>query len=81
MNSIYTPSAISLHSLIIIDPDSHLQAAKAKRKVIFKRAESYVKEYLSKEKDEIKLKRAARAAGDFYVPAEPKVYFVVRIRG
>ncbi|PPQ66448.1 hypothetical protein CVT26_011206 [Gymnopilus dilepis] len=57
------------------------KASKAKRKVIFKRAESYVKEYLSKEKEEIRLKRAARAGGDFYVPAQPKVYFVVRIRG
>ena len=49
--------------------------------MIFKRAESYVKEYLDKEQDEIRLKRAARSAGDFYVPAAPKVYFVVRIRG
>jgi large subunit ribosomal protein L7e len=57
------------------------KAQKAKRKVIFKRAESYVKEYLAKEKEEIRLKRAARAAGDFYVPAQPKVYFVIRIRG
>ncbi|KAJ7632795.1 60S ribosomal protein L7 [Roridomyces roridus] len=57
------------------------KAGKAKRKVIFKRAESYVKEYLNKEKEEIRLKRAARTAGDFYVPAQPKVYFVVRIRG
>jgi large subunit ribosomal protein L7e len=57
------------------------KASKAKRKVIFKRAESYVKEYLSKEKEEIRLKRAARTVGDFYVPAQPKVYFVVRIRG
>jgi large subunit ribosomal protein L7e len=57
------------------------KASKAKRKVIFKRAESYVKEYLSKEKEEVRLKRAARTAGDFYVPAQPKVYFVVRIRG
>lgn len=40
-----------------------------------------MKEYLSQEKEEIRLKRAARATGDFYVPAEPKVYFVVRIRG
>jgi large subunit ribosomal protein L7e len=40
-----------------------------------------VKEYLAKEKDEIRLKRAARTAGDFYVPAQPKVYFVIRIRG
>ena len=59
----------------------HCQAAKSKRKVIFKRAESYVKEYLNKEKEEIRLKRAARAAGDFYVPAQAKVYFVIRIRG
>lgn len=58
-----------------------MQAAKAKRKVIFKRAESYVKEYLAKEKEEIRLKREARAAGDYYVPAQAKVYFVVRIRG
>ena len=58
-----------------------MQAAKAKRKVIFKRAESYVKEYLAKEKEAIRLKRDARAAGDYYVPAQAKVYFVVRIRG
>lgn len=57
------------------------QASKTKRKVIFKRAESYVKEYLSKEKEEIRLKRAARQAGNFYVPAQAKVYFVIRIRG
>ncbi|KAI6150482.1 60S ribosomal protein L7 [Pisolithus tinctorius] len=57
------------------------KAAKAKRKVIFKRAEAYVKEYLEKEREEIRLKRVARSSGDFYVPAEPKVYFVIRIRG
>ncbi|KAF9013965.1 ribosomal protein L30, ferredoxin-like fold domain-containing protein [Cyathus striatus] len=65
----------------IVAASAARKAQKAKRKVIFKRAESYVKEYLSKEKEEIRLKRAARVAGDFYVPAQPKVYFVVRIRG
>ena len=40
-----------------------------------------MKEYLTKEKEEVRLKRAARTAGDFYVPAQPKVYFVIRIRG
>lgn len=40
-----------------------------------------MKEYLNKEKEEIRLKRAARAAGNFYVPSQAKVYFVVRIRG
>ncbi|KAK0450963.1 60S ribosomal protein L7 [Armillaria borealis] len=57
------------------------KASKAKRTVIFKRAEAYVKEYQAKEKEEIRLKRTARRAGDFYVPAQPKVYFVIRIRG
>ncbi|KAL8280837.1 hypothetical protein RQP46_006841 [Phenoliferia psychrophenolica] len=54
---------------------------KAKRQVIFKRAEQYVNEYSKKEREEIRLKRAAKASGDFYVPAQPKVYFVVRIKG
>ncbi|KAM0748791.1 60S ribosomal protein L7 [Meredithblackwellia eburnea MCA 4105] len=54
---------------------------KAKRQVIFKRAESYVNEYNKKEREEIRLRRAAKANGDFYVPAQPKVYFVVRIKG
>ena len=60
---------------------SFFQASKAKRKVVFKRAEAYVKEYLSREKEEIRLKRAARQAGNFYVPSQAKVYFVIRIRG
>jgi hypothetical protein len=35
------------------------------------------KQYLEKEQDEIRLKRAARAAGSFYVPSQAKVYFVM----
>lgn len=34
-----------------------------------------------KERDEIRLARQARKNNDFYVPAEPKLAFVVRIRG
>lgn len=49
--------------------------------MIFKRAEQYVNEYKKKEREEIRLKRAAKAQGDFYVPAQPKVYFVMRIKG
>jgi len=52
-----------------------------KRKEIFKRAEKYAKEYLTKERDEIRLKRDAKKEGNFYVPAEPKLVFVMRIRG
>ncbi|BGP26083.1 60S ribosomal protein L7 [Rhodotorula toruloides] len=54
---------------------------KAKRAVIFKRAEQYVNEYNKKEREEIRLRRQAKANGDFYVPAQPKVYFVMRIKG
>jgi len=57
------------------------KARKSKRQVIFKRAEQYVNEYKRKEREEIRLRRVARAAGDFYVPAEAKVYFVIRLRG
>ncbi|KAG8856065.1 60S ribosomal protein L7 [Tulasnella sp. 330] len=57
------------------------KARVAKRKIIFKRAETYVKEYSDKEKEQVALKRAARAAGDFYVAAQPKLIFVIRIRG
>jgi len=52
-----------------------------KKKVIFKRAEKYVKEYRAKERDEIRLARVAKKSGNFYVPSEPKLAFVIRIRG
>lgn len=57
------------------------QANKEKRKVVFKRAEQYVKESAAREREEIRLRRAAKASGDYYVPAQPKVAFVVRLRG
>ncbi|KAJ3100522.1 60S ribosomal protein L7 [Phlyctochytrium planicorne] len=52
-----------------------------KRKVIFKRAEQYVKEYRSKERDEVRLRRIAKTSGSYYVPGEAKLAFVVRIKG
>ncbi|QSL64614.1 hypothetical protein MERGE_001915 [Pneumocystis wakefieldiae] len=54
---------------------------KAKRNVIFKRAEKYVQEYLENEREEIRLKRLARREGNFYVESEPKLFFVIRIKG
>ncbi|KAG8441933.1 hypothetical protein GDO86_010930 [Hymenochirus boettgeri] len=54
---------------------------KEKRKVIYKRAESYYKEYGQMYRKEVRLARMARKAGNFYVPAEPKLAFVIRIRG
>jgi large subunit ribosomal protein L7e len=58
-----------------------LQANKEKRKVIFQRAEKYVKEYRDAEREKIRLHRLAKTEGNFYVPAEAKLAFVVRIKG
>jgi 60S ribosomal protein uL30 len=52
-----------------------------KRHLIFKRAEEYSREYKKQERDLVRLKREARAKSNFYVPAEAKVAFVIRIRG
>lgn len=57
------------------------QANKEKRGVIFKRAEKYVKEYRDAEREKIRLSRVAKQEGSFYIPAEAKLIFVVRIKG
>ncbi|XP_077592333.1 large ribosomal subunit protein uL30 [Stigmatopora nigra] len=57
------------------------RARKVERKVIYKRAEKYHKEYRTMERREIRLARTARKVGNYYVPAEPKLAFVIRIRG
>jgi len=54
---------------------------RANRKAIFKRAEKYVAEYRSVERDSVRQKRIAKNAGNFYVAPEAKLAFVVRIRG
>ncbi|ORY14774.1 ribosomal protein L30, ferredoxin-like fold domain-containing protein [Clohesyomyces aquaticus] len=54
---------------------------KQKRKTIFTRAEKYVKEYKDAEREKIRLSREAKRSGEFYVPAESKLAFVVRIKG
>ncbi|KAF3941269.1 hypothetical protein ABW19_dt0200098 [Dactylella cylindrospora] len=56
-------------------------ASKAKRETIFKRAETYVKEYRDAEREKVRLTRAAKQDGSFYVPAQPKLAFVIRIKG
>merc|ERR1712241_508125 len=48
---------------------------------IFKRAEKFAKEYQDQERDEIRLRREAKKEGNYYVGAEPKLAFVMRIRG
>ncbi|XP_026866866.1 60S ribosomal protein L7 [Electrophorus electricus] len=57
------------------------KARRVTRKLIYKRAECYHKEYREMYRREIRMHRMARKAGNFYVPAEPKLAFVIRIRG
>lgn len=62
-----------------------LNALKKTRKSIrvaaFKRAEKYAKEYRVAQKNDIRMKRIARNTGSFYLSPEPKLAFVIRIRG
>jgi len=57
------------------------QKASDKRKNIFKRAETYAKEYRTKELDDLRCARQARKHNNFFVPDQPKLAFVMRIRG
>ena len=72
----------SLNRISAIEHAIRLRAERGrKRRMVFQRAEQYVKEYLKKEQDEIRLKREAKKAGNYYVPGESKLAFVIRIRG
>jgi len=51
------------------------------RRLQFKHAEKYVKEYEKSERALINLRRQARSGGHFYRDPEAKLAFVVRIRG
>ncbi|KMS99359.1 hypothetical protein BVRB_2g044840 [Beta vulgaris subsp. vulgaris] len=51
------------------------------RKIIFKRAQQYSKEYENQEKEAISLRREAKLKGGFYVEPEAKLLFIIRIRG
>lgn len=57
------------------------QAKTKSRRVIFQKAEKYVKEYRSQERNLIRMRRQAKNAGNFFVEPEAKLAFVIRIRG
>merc|ERR1719330_1489730 len=50
-------------------------------KAFLERAKTYAAEYAATEQEAIDNRRKAKATGGFYVPAEPKVAVVIRIRG
>eukprot|EP00558_Chaetoceros_sp_UNC1202_P005609 CAMPEP_0197244796 /NCGR_PEP_ID=MMETSP1429-20130617/9800_1 /TAXON_ID=49237 /ORGANISM="Chaetoceros sp., Strain UNC1202" /LENGTH=239 /DNA_ID=CAMNT_0042705207 /DNA_START=45 /DNA_END=764 /DNA_ORIENTATION=+ len=53
----------------------------ADKKQFIANAEKYAAEYAATEKEAVDNRRKAKAAGGFYVAAEPKVALVIRIRG
>jgi len=55
--------------------------SEASKKEAFTRAESYIKQYRDQTASLVTLRRAARKAGTFYVEPEPKLLFVMRLRG
>lgn len=61
--------------------DDKRKKSRENRKLIFKRAEQYAKEYEKQERELIQLKREARLKGGFYVCPEAKLLFIIRIRG
>merc|ERR1712070_919471 len=54
---------------------------RAARRGMYKRAAQYQAEYASIEKSLVRQRRQAKAAGNYFVEPEPKLMFVIRIRG
>jgi len=52
-----------------------------RKREIFRRAESYVKTYRRQQRDLFRIKKMTKAQGNFYVPDEPRLAFVIRTRG
>ena len=51
------------------------------RKAAYANAEKYHKEYQAADEAVVAARRQAKASGSFYVEGEPKVAFVIRIKG
>lgn len=65
-----------------IKDSTHTQKVRnIRRRVIFKRAEQYVKEYRGLQQHVSESKKIAKRTGDYYVEPEAKLAFVIRIRG
>ncbi|KAI8969053.1 ribosomal protein L30, ferredoxin-like fold domain-containing protein [Mycotypha africana] len=88
-NEVYVPETLLKKRKTVEKTDAEKEVEQAKqalekkdaRKLMFKKADAYIKEYRRKENDELRLRRLAKSNGNFYVPAQPKLYFVIRICG
>lgn len=71
---LFTPSS----NLVIL---TTIKANKEKRDALFERTAAYEKEYYEADRAVITAKREAKANGSYYVKAQPKLVFVIRIKG
>jgi 60S ribosomal protein uL30 len=53
----------------------------AKRRRIFKKAAAYQREYAAQTKNNLRMRRAAKANGNYYAEPQARLAFVIRIRG
>lgn len=65
----------------LVQRADQLKKNKRMETLAFKRAEEYAREYIQKEREAIRMKRVARNAGNYYVAEQPKLAFVIRIKG
>eukprot|EP00590_Aulacoseira_subarctica_P008347 CAMPEP_0172415420 /NCGR_PEP_ID=MMETSP1064-20121228/1805_1 /TAXON_ID=202472 /ORGANISM="Aulacoseira subarctica , Strain CCAP 1002/5" /LENGTH=373 /DNA_ID=CAMNT_0013152367 /DNA_START=60 /DNA_END=1181 /DNA_ORIENTATION=+ len=63
------------------DAYAYKKKKEANKKLYMEHAAKYDAEYKDAEKADIEGRRTAKANGGFYVPAEPKLALVIRIRG
>lgn len=74
-------AAAKLSEKAVAEKLARKQANKEKRQALLERTAAYHAEYVANERAIIDAKREAKAAGSYYVDAQPKLVFVVRIKG
>ncbi|WBW72267.1 ribosomal protein L7-like Rlp7 involved in ribosome biogenesis [Schizosaccharomyces osmophilus] len=57
------------------------QSQNKKKNIVFKRAESFVKNYRDGERERLRLKRVAKKTGSALIDEEPKLLFCIRLAG
>ena len=73
--------AVEIHAKKAVSEKKMKALKAAKRRELVKRTAQYYKQYEAAEREEVRLGREAKTNGNYYVPAEAKLAFVIRLRG
>lgn len=74
-------TAVKRKARLVLKKRATTKAKKATVQKIIKKTIKHLKEYRKMDREVASKRRSARAAGNFYVPDEPKLALVIRIRG